>query len=159
MAYENIKIQHKNFCIAPLIGTYGTIVTTNVETFLQFKNDSGDSLGVYELSEFYDQDLEIDSLDYVGPRTLGTLFDGLPFVTMTDNGAGSCTIKKWELNETIHTLDLVSTITKSSGGIDRFECHSSSVISYRTQLSTGIEPGDYTFQVNAVDGMNEGDTI
>ena len=159
MAYENIQITNKNFCIAPLVGTFGTINTINAETVLQFVNDSGGSMGSYELSEYYAHDLNIDSLEYIGPRNLSTLVTGLPFVSMLNNGDGSCTIKKWVLNTSVNTLNLVDTFIKSSNSTDKFECNSTAVVSHRVTLTSNISQGNSTFQVSSSAGMRVGDIV
>ena len=159
MVYENIQVQQPNFCIAPLIGTYGNINTLNPSSILQFKNDSGNTTGSYTLNPTFSQDTNIESLIYLGPRNTSILLDDMPFVTLTRDSSSSCTIKKWNLNTINSRLDLDDTIIKTSSGSDSFDCYSISIPAYRVTLTAPADIYDGELSVTSTAGMSVGDTM
>ncbi len=116
MSYENIEFNFNNFCIGALIDTYCSIDTTNATAVMQVKTNTGQNQGNYDLTPTITQGVSVNSLEYPGPRSTSTHADGMPFWTLERNSSTQCTIKQWELNDTLNRLDLIKTITKNTGG-------------------------------------------
>lgn len=159
MAYENIEIQQSNFCIGPLIGTYGNVNTINVVSALQFKNDTGDSTGSFDISPSFDIDTEMYSLMYLGPQNIITLLDDLPFVTLTRNSETECVIDKWNLNTSASRLDIDSTITKTSDTDNKFDCYASAITAYRVTLTDHVDVEEGQLSLSSTAGMSVGNNI
>ena len=114
MAYENIAISTSNFCIGPQIGTVCTIDTSNPHTVLKIKTLGGATVIDLTLSSNI-----INSnprIEYVGPRNLPGLIDGLMFFTFERVSSVTCIIKRWEVRVAYSELALKEEVVKYSTG-------------------------------------------
>lgn len=114
MAYENITLQQANFCLGPQSGTICTIDSTNVNAVLRVKNTAGATIKDYSLSSNIVG--SVVGLEYVGPRNLTNMVDGLIFFTFEKVNSTTCLIKRWETRVSYSELILKEQITKTSSG-------------------------------------------
>jgi len=114
MAYENIVLQQANFCLGPQSGTICTIDSTNVNAVLRVKNTAGATIKDYSLSSNIVG--SVVGLEYVGPRNLTNMADGLIFFTFEKVNSSTCLIKRWEVRVSYSELILKEQVTKSSSG-------------------------------------------
>lgn len=159
MAYENIKINHTNFCIGPTNGHFCSIDYDN-ELF-RFYNSTGDIIGsAHNLSNAVS---EIKSLEYPGPRYLtidqDKLGENLPFFTLERNSSTQCVIKEWKINESTTTLNLDNTITKNTAGNYYFDCYDMSVEYYHTVFDGATTTGTGKIKLNTYDNVEIGDRL
>ena len=156
MAQENIKISQSNFCIAPLVGTFATVDTTNEDAYLRIKNDTGGTTGSYTFNPNIQQGTDIYLLEYVGPRNTTVMKDGMSFYTMESDLTSSCTIKKWVLNVSNSRLDLDYSFTKTSTSYDKYICRSGTVSKYYTNLSVTTVTGTGFLKLDSVSYIDIG---
>ena len=159
MAYENIEINHANFCISPIGGVFATIDYTNDD--LLFYNDTGGTFGhSYDIPTGVS---EIKSIEYTGPRYTGLsqaqLGTNLQFFSLEKTSATECVIKEWRLNESGSTLDLENSITKTTGGSYYFDCCDMAVEYYVTSFNGGTPSGVGYIAPSSIDNMEIGDKL
>jgi len=159
MAYENIDFKYGNFCIAPIINTFGSIDTTNAAAVLQIRNSSGAVQGNYTLNPTIPQNSTVDSLIYTGPINTSILADGMPFFTLQHTDVSNCVIKRWELNNTSNRLDLVQTLNITDSGSDNFDCYTASLEHYTTTFSAATASGTGYINVSSTARMVAGDIL
>ena len=157
--YENVDFKYNNFCIAPLVNTFASIDTTNTTAVLQIRNTSGAVQANYDLNPTLSQGLSVDSLVYVGPVNTSTLADGMPFFTLEHVSSSSCSIKRWEMNDTFNRLDLVQTLNISNHENYNFDCYSMSIEHYTTEFSYAEGPATGHIEVDSVIRLSIGDHI
>jgi hypothetical protein len=156
MAQENINIVQPNFCIYPLLGTFATVDTTNVNALLLVKNSTGVVTVSYTFNPNITQNTNIYYLDYIGPRELSASQSGMLFVTMESNLTSSVTIKKWKLDKANNRLNLDSTIIKTSSGYDTIVSKNMAVGRYYTNLSLTTITGTGNIVINNTDSVVSG---
>lgn len=156
MAQENIQLQQDNFCLAPLVGTFASIDTTQTAARLLIKNSSGDVTVSYTFNPNIPQDTSIHYLDYLGPRNQSALQDGMVFVTMESNLTSQVLIKKWNLNKSNTRLDLDYTITKSTSGDEVIKSSNMAAGRYYTALSSTTVTGTASIEIDNVDTIVSG---
>jgi hypothetical protein len=158
MAYENIQVNYKNFCIAPTAGHFASV--DDVNDLLVLKNSSGDLIHNYSLNTGVS---EIKSIEYPGPRGLGLsqsqLGTDLPFFTLEHNSSTQCTIREWRLDATGSTLDLENTIIKNSSGSYYFDCYDMAVEYYHTDFDTPTATGIGKIQLSSYSNLEIGDRV
>ena len=156
MAQENIQAQQPNFCIAPLVGTFATIDTTQTTSRLLIKNTSGTTTVTYTTNPNIPQNTVIQYLEYIGPRSVTSMLNNMVFITMESNATSQVVIKKWNLNKTNTRLDLDYTITKTSSGNEYVACSSMAAGRYYTNLTLTTITGTGTLVLNTVDNIVSG---
>jgi len=156
MVQENILLQQPNFCIAPLVGTFATIDTTQTAARFIIKNTSGGTTVSYTLNPNIAQNTNIYYLDYIGPRNVSTLVNGMIFITMESNLSSQVIIKKWVLNKNNTRLDLSHTITKSSSGNEYINCSNMAAGRYYTALTSTTVTGTEQIVLNDVTNIVSG---
>lgn len=156
MAQENIQVQQPNFCIAPLVGTFATIDTTQTTSRFIIKNTSGATTVTYTTNPNISQNTVIQYLEYIGPRNVSSLVSGMVFITMESNLSSQVIIKKWNLNKTNTRLDLDYTITKNSSGNEYIACSSMAAGRYYTNLTNTTVTGTGQIVLNSVDNIVSG---
>ncbi len=159
MAYENIEFNFNNFCIGALVDTYCSIDTTNATAVMQVKTNTGQSQGNYDLTPTITQGVSVKSLEYPGPRSTSTHADGMPFWTLERNSSTQCTIKQWELNDTLNRLDWIKTITKNTGGGYYYNCYDMSLEHYHTEFDGASVLNDGRIKVLDDTSISGGDTL
>jgi hypothetical protein len=159
MAQENILLQQPNFCIAPLVGTFASVDTTQTSARLLIKNTTGDTTVSYTFNPNIAQNTTIYYLDYIGPRNQTSLENGMVFITMESNLTSSVTIKKWNLNKDNTRLDLDYTINKITSGNEIIKCHNMAAGRYYTNLTNTTVTGTATIVLDNVDNIVEGTRI
>jgi hypothetical protein len=156
MPQENIQIAQYNFCIAPVVGTFATVDTTNTTARLIIKNSTGVATVSYTFNPNLSQNTNIYYLDYIGPRNLSALKSGMVFITMESNLTSLVTIKKWDLDVENTRLNLDYTISKNSAGYDTFACRAMAIGRYYTSLSLTTVTGTGSIVLNNVDNVVSG---
>ncbi len=159
MAYENVRFNFNNFCIGALVDTYCSIDTTNVTAVMQVKTNTGQSQGNYDLTPTITQGVSVNSLEYIGPRGTSTHADGMPFWTLERDSSTQCTIKQWELNDTLNRLDWIKTITKNTGGGYYYNCYDMSVEYYQTGFDGATNLNEGKIKVLSTTNISSGDTL
>jgi hypothetical protein len=153
MAEENVRFSYRNFCFGALNGVFNSIDTTNTVSRLLSKDSSGNLIGnAYSLSESFPQTSNINTLEYTGPRYLNAsqMKDGLPFFTFY-NGF----IKKWALNTTMATLDLLDTSPDFSSN----NYTAMAVEHYYTTFASSTTSGTGYINVTSSGGISIGDRL
>lgn len=156
MAQENIQIAQPNFCIAPLVGTFATVDTTQSAARFIVKNTSGGTTVSYTFNPNIAQNTSIYYFDYIGPRSVSTLVSGMVFITMESNLSSQVVIKKWNLNTANTRLDLDYTITKSTSGNEYIACSNMAAGRYYTNLTSTTVTGTGQIVLNSVDNIVSG---
>ncbi|MBV5347616.1 Ig-like domain-containing protein [bacterium] len=156
MVLENITIAQDNFCIAPLVGTFATIDTTTATARFIIKNTTGVSTVSYTLNPNLAQNTVVHYFDYIGPRNVTTLVNGMVFITMESNSSSQVTIKKWNLNKTNTRLDLDYTITKNTSGNEIINCTNMAAGRYYTTLSGTTVSGTGKIALNDITNVISG---
>lgn len=139
MAYENLQLAHPNFCIGPQSGTFCSINQSSVQTTLEVKNDTGALITTFTLSSSILSTLV--GFEYVGPRNLTSILNGLTFFTAERVSSSSMIIKRWETYVPNLTLNLKQQIVKSSTGNYRYDSLSTSFEYYSRSFSNHNQGG------------------
>lgn len=159
MSHENIEIVYDNFCIGAMVDTFHTVDITNYPTcIMQIKSSTGQNQGNYTLDTSVDSS-GVKSLEYPGPRDTFAVADGLPFFTLERISDSQCKIRKWKFNDTLNTLVLDQTITKSNVGSYCFNCYDMTVEYYQTEFDTTTVTGTGQIKVDAVGDIETGDVL
>ena len=159
MAQENIRLQQPNFCISPIIGTFASVDTLNDQAFLLLKNTSGDTTAFYTFNPNITKNTHIYHLEYIGPRNLTAMLNGMVFITMESNTTSSITIKKWNVNSTNSRLDLDYSIVKSTTSSEVIDCTNMAVGRYYTKLINTTITGSSYVVLDDTSYINTGDTL
>jgi hypothetical protein len=118
MAYENIRLQHPNFCAGPQSGTICSVDTTNPQTVLRIKNTSGTTVVDYSMSSnILNSNVRVE---YAGPRNLSSILNDLTFFTFEKVSNSSCIIKRWATRTSSNELLLKEQVVKNSTGNERY---------------------------------------
>lgn len=114
MAYENINLVNRNFCLGPQIGTICTIDLSAPTTVMKVKNMTGATIMTLSLSSniLYDN----VRVEYVGPNSLSSMLDGLVFFTFEKVSDSVCMIKRWETRLSYMELLLKEEVVKYTTG-------------------------------------------
>jgi hypothetical protein len=156
----NIKCTQPNFCIAPLVGTFATVDTANVNAYLRIKNSSGDSTAAYTFNPNIPQNTSIDYLDYIGPRQLTAFKDGMLFVTLvSDLSNETCDISFWEFDIVNNRLNLDYTLSKSSSGDEIIKSKNMALGRLYLKLTNTANIGDGFIVLNTTSGVDIGHTL
>ncbi len=156
MVQENIRVVQSNFCIAPLVGTFASIDTTQAVARLVFKNTSGDTTVSYTFNPNIPQNTTMYYLDYIGPRNQDSVENGMVFVTMESNLTSQVAIKKWDLNKDNTRLDLDYTIIKNTVGDETIKCSNMAAGRYYTNISSTTVTGTMFIELDNVDNVVSG---
>ncbi len=156
MAQENLLLQQPNFCISPLIGTFASVDTTQIDSRLLIKNTSGDVTVAYTFNPNIPQNTNIYYLDYIGPINQSALQDGMIFITMESNLSSSVSIKKWNLNKAHARLDLDYDIVKATSGNEIIKSDCMAAGRYYTNLSNTTVTGTANIEIDNVDTIVSG---
>lgn len=114
MAYENINIGFPNFCIGPQSGTFCTIDTSDLKTYMRIVNATGSTVMSLTLSS--NILTENTRIDYVGPSNLSSMPNGAAFFTFESISNTTCLIKRWEANIEHMELSLKEQVVKHTSG-------------------------------------------
>lgn len=118
MAYENINIYNRNFCIGPQTGTICTIDLSAPRTVMKVKNMTGATIMSLTLSaNIITTNVRIE---YVGPKNLNSMVSGLVFFTFEKVSDSVCVIKRWETRLSYMEMMLKEEVVKYSTGDVRF---------------------------------------
>ena len=156
MAQENILLAQPNFCIAPLVGTFATVDTTQTTARFIIKNSSGTTTVSYTFNPNIAQNTTIYYFDYIGPRNVSTLVNGMTFITMESDTTSTVSIKKWNLDKNNTRLNLDYTVTKSTAGNEYIKSTSMAAGRYYTTLSATTISGTGQISLNNVDTIVSG---
>jgi hypothetical protein len=160
MVDENIRVTQPNFCIAPLVGTYASIDTTNIDAYLRIKNSTGDSSATYTFNPNIPQNTSIKYLDYIGPRGLSTIESGMLFVTLqSSTSAGTCKIDFWKFDKDNSRLNLDYTVTKSTTGYEVIKTNNIAVERQYLELSNTTVTGTNLINLNSTAGLEVGNKL
>lgn len=135
--YENLNIKNPNFCNGPQIGTLCTIDMTNPNTVLRVLDTGGTIL--YEFSMASNIVDELVGIEYVGPRNLTAMLDGLTFVTVEKIDDDSVIIKRWETDTVFSQLHLKEQVVKRSSGDVNMNVCAFAVEYYQNDLKDNVE--------------------
>jgi len=152
MAEENIQMDDGNFCIGMQAGTFATIDLS--DQALKIKNLTGDQIALYTLSSNITNTLL--SLTYVGPIEYSGSIDTATFFTLEKVSSTQCQIKRWELDTTGVTLDLKSTITKTTGGAYYYDAKGMAVEYYRRTFDVQNPGGINYLDINSASRISSG---
>jgi hypothetical protein len=147
MAYENIQIEQDNFCMGPQAGTFCTLDTSNVTSLLRVKNASGGFISDYTLSSNIIND--IVGLEYVGPKNISGMLDGLVFFTLEKVSSVICILKRWEVDTSFSNLDLKQQTIFTDVGLYHFDALGMAIEHYEIEFSAHI--GSYQNYVDVSD--------
>lgn len=150
MAQENLSLTQPNFCIAPLIGTFATIDTSNSASQLLIKNSTGITTVSYTLNPSLPQNTTVYYFDYLGPRNLNSLQSGMPFITMESNLVSGVQIKKWHLDLDNTRLNLESNLQVNSSGFDSIVSKSMAINRFYTTLNATSDIGTGFIRLSSV---------
>lgn len=163
MAYENVQLGYKNFCIGPIGGTFCTIDHDN--DVMKIVNDNGVQQGnLYTLSSGIG---EVKSLEYVGPRDTGdpnwppqgSLGEDLPFVTLERTSSFEYVIRKWKLSASTNKLNLDATFSGINNGSYSFNCYDMSVEHYQTDFNGATTTGTGKIKLTTYSNVESGDKL
>jgi hypothetical protein len=153
MAEENITIDDGNFCMGMQLGTFCTIDLS--DQALKVKNQTGGQVGpLYTLSSNITNTFL--SLEYTGPIGHNAAVDGATFFTLEKASSTQCIIKRWELNIAGPTLDLKSSITKTTGGANYYDALGMAVEHYRRTFDTHSPAGIGYLDINDASKITAG---
>ena len=144
--YENIQIECGNFCLGPQIGTFATIDYSDVTHRLRIINTSGAIIKDYTLS--FNLSYTFLGVEYVGPRNLTAAITGLPFITVERINEDNCIIRKWELDENLSILNLVSQVLKTTAGTDCYDINAFAVENYTRSFYLAYAANAYNIRLN-----------
>lgn len=153
MAYENVRLTQRNFCLGPQPGTICSIDTSNPTTVLKIKNVAGSNIVDYSLASNIINDNV--RLEYVGPLNLPEMRDGLVFFTFEKVSDSVCMIKRWETRVAYNELLLKEQIIKSNSGDEKYNAIDFAVEYYYRYFTKPNE--QYTYiDVNSVVNIKSG---
>ena len=150
---ENVHFKYPNFCFGPQLGTYCS-VNTDSNTILRIKNDTGGLIADYNFSSNITNPLV--HLEYVGPREITSVLDGLSFFTVEKASSTQCIIKRWETDYSSLLLSLAQTITKTTAGSYYYDLNSAAVEYYETTFSTHTASGINYIDLNSAKRIESG---
>jgi len=157
MVQENVRFNNSNFCITPILGTYGSIDTSNIDSFLYIKNTSGTLIDSFSFNTNFKQHTTFISLDYIGPRDTTVYVDNMLFLTSqylyTTISGYYTEVTFWQLEVSTSTLVKYYSLVKSySDSSYIFNTQSFTPEVYYTHLSSSTVSG--TGYINIADTSN-----
>ena len=183
MSFENIQIAYPNFCIGPQTGTFCYVDFVDIDkVYLKVVNNSGDLIrsysfmpeGVFNLNSTSDYPYTyIVDLKYIGPRELFNFYTGAIFYTLERIVVGKhaldednkeeysdrCIIRKWSLDNSLFTLNLLNTWKLNSNPDHYFDTFAFAIKVYNLSFATSVSTGTEHIEVNDASLLNIGDFL